>query len=107
MAANATFPSDENDDSPPNFDIFDKNEYADTSDNLDDNEIYLFIDENQNENLSKPKWQAHQPFRSANDDYTLRHENVSLLDSSQLSGHSSRKKCQGKLAAIVELPARR
>lgn len=53
MAAKATFPSKENDESLPNFDIFDKNEFADTIDNPDDNEISSFIDENRNENTTK------------------------------------------------------
>ena len=53
MAAKATFPSNENDESLPNFDIFDKNEFADTIDNPDDNEISSFIDENRNENTTK------------------------------------------------------
>ena len=39
----------------PNFDIFDKNEFADTIDNPDDNEISSFIDENRNENTTKRK----------------------------------------------------
>ena len=39
----------------PNFDIFDKNEFADTIDNPDDNEISSFIDENRNENTTKKK----------------------------------------------------
>ena len=39
MVANATFPSEKNDRSLQNFDIFDKDEFADTSDNLDDNKF--------------------------------------------------------------------
>lgn len=52
MAANATFPSEENN-SLPNFEMFDKNKFADTSDHQDDNEIFLFIYENQNRNCNK------------------------------------------------------
>ena len=52
MAANATFPSEENK-SLPNFEMFDKNKFADTSDHQDDNEIFLFIYKNQNRNCNK------------------------------------------------------
>ena len=52
MAANATFPSEENK-SRPNFDMFDENKFADTSDHQDYNEISLFIYENQNRNCNK------------------------------------------------------
>ena len=48
MAENANFSTKENDECLPNFVIFGEYELLEISDNLDDDEISLFIEENRN-----------------------------------------------------------
>ena len=48
MAKNANISTKGNDECLPNFEIFGANESPDISDNLDDDEISLLIEENRN-----------------------------------------------------------
>ena len=48
MAENANFSTEENDECWPTFVIFGENELLEISDNLGDDEVSLFIDENRN-----------------------------------------------------------
>ena len=53
MAGNANFSTEENDECLPNFAMFGENELLEISDNLDDDDIPLFIEENQNVRTTK------------------------------------------------------
>ena len=53
MAENAHFFSEENNECFPNFELFNENEFLETSNDLDDSEISLFIEENRNENTTR------------------------------------------------------
>jgi len=48
-----SFFPEENNECLPNFEVFDENEFLETSNNLDDSEISLFIEENRNVNTTK------------------------------------------------------
>ena len=48
-----SFLSEENNECLPNFEVFNKNEFLETSNDLDDSEISLFIGENRNVNTTK------------------------------------------------------
>ena len=69
MAENANFSTKENDECLPNFVIFGEYELLEISDNLDDDEISLFIEENRN--LHTTKKDKHWPQRYWNDDHSL------------------------------------
>ena len=45
--------SEENNECLPNFEVFNENEFLETSDDLDDSEISLFIEDNRNMNTTK------------------------------------------------------
>jgi len=50
---NSSFFPEENNECLPNFEIFNKNEFLETSNGLDDRGISLFIEENRNVNTAK------------------------------------------------------
>ena len=50
---NARFFPEENNECLPNFEVFNENKFLETSNNLDDSEISLFIEENRNVNTTK------------------------------------------------------
>ena len=52
MAETLVF-SNENNECLPNFEVFNENEFLETSNGLDDSEISLFIEENRNVNTTK------------------------------------------------------
>ena len=52
MAETVVFP-EENNECLPNFEVFNENEILETSNDLDDSEISLFIEENRNVNTTK------------------------------------------------------
>jgi len=47
------FPDKKNNECLPNFEVFNDNEFLETSNDLDDNEISSFIEENRNVNTTK------------------------------------------------------
>ena len=55
MAENVHFSTEENDECLANFMIFSKNELLEIGDNLDDDEISLFIEESRNLHTTKKK----------------------------------------------------
>ena len=48
-----SFFPEENNECLPNFEVFNKNEFLETSNDLDDREISFFIEENRNVNTTK------------------------------------------------------
>ena len=46
------FSCEENNECLPNFEVFNENEFLETSNDLDDSEISLFIEENRNVNTT-------------------------------------------------------
>ena len=56
MAENANFSTKENDECLRNFVIFGENKLLEISDNLHDDEISLFIEENRNLHMTSMNW---------------------------------------------------
>ena len=62
MAETLLFPG-ANNDCLPNFEVFNKNEFLETSNDLDDSGISLFIEENRNVNTTKKKKLTSSPLK--------------------------------------------